>query len=333
MENDPLLRRDNIGHDWIEGSAATNEPAIETSKESSKDFIRAGMRTPFLVSLEHIRQRLEIETLPRELISKLVAATKQVGGWLSASESQLSFVPLRELPKRIEPIRSESFPSLSTLASSDAVELDLVSHELYRHDDVSFQRLNPVWPLDVSSLDTLGKRFGLLRELVEDSIPLGLNLPITGTTTSFEAITWLADLPLNFVTFRTPSSVLPASHEGLSLFDCEVEKVAERARRLLDRIGQTRTRVGIDTTWLNGYQAYQATRAGCDYVCLDSFLGIGTRSSSMTSSSQGSSSMLASLGYLDGQAARMARLLKDWDVADIVSRFASQFHALREITG
>jgi hypothetical protein len=279
-----------------------------------------------------LHQQLGVDRLPTDPLVKISAGLKKLGGLMIASAEQLASVPLRDVPIRLEPIYGDRLPSLEAFESGDGLVVQL-EHSASKQRSAKLHSLTFEWPIDVRSLASFGKKIEMLRRISQNSIPVGISLPVylsPPEDVSIAEYAWLNQLPIDFAILRTSMSCLTLHHPACQRFPCNPEMVAEKFRRLFDDGGNSPVSLAIDFPWSDGYQAVATIFAGADAVTLDRWFS--DRAPRRHEASGKDNLLLAAstknkVEFLMEQTAYQNRLRDDWDVIGWLREFTEQFRA------
>ncbi len=234
------------------------------------------LKTPVLLRDDAICDALELNHLSNEVYVKLASCIHHVGGALLATVENLASVPLREMPVMIAPIGGHSMPSVESILSADAIELQLGDWSRSDTDSsvhTSLRSLRVDWPVDAPDLLRLAKKMELIRCLSNYRVPVGVAIPIGDISEAGLACwRWLSEIDIDFVTIRSPFCCLGSRHQARAYFDCDPIELTRLMKELLDRSGKKPIAIVIDHPWTDGFQAGHAILAGASLVGVGSFL-------------------------------------------------------------
>ena len=287
-----------------------------------------------------LEQGWQLGAMPPELLHALAAAMKRQAGMLVTAAAAMVDMPLRDAPRRIEPLGGRSLPSFDSLASADGFELQLGYH--YFDEDggdpqVSLKPLLIEWPIDSPSSKLLGKKLECLRRMADPPLAACLSLPWTHPTLlDGDALSWLRDLPITFLTLRWPQLCLASQHPAAGYFAIEPDSVAAAVRRALEASGMASIQVLLDYPWRDGYQAGAAIAAGAAGVYLDGYLQRCWSAIDPGSHPLGMELLLGASGQR--AAASAVRAISHWREVmqrlgneQPIDRFAAQVQAVMEV--
>ncbi len=322
----------NIDTDW---KASKETPPKNSKRQVNSSIVAPGFR--FILSLQRLRRLLQLESLPPELASRLALMTKRFKGGLLATSSEISSVPIRDLPLRIEPISSHAMPSCDAIESADAIEVQLNQKNSVR-DRISLEALKIDWPIDTVSIEQLGKKLQMLQRLAKSTIPVGVSLPISVTPAMvIDAFGWLTELPLNFVNLRMPLACLAPDHFARSHFQTQPQAIVAVLREWFDKANKPQVAIGVDYPWVDGYQAGATCAAGASFVSIDGYLA--QRAPSTKPSTRGSDPLTLGLAIagksvesMIEQSSHLTRLQSEWDLAGDLELFALQFASVMDFS-
>jgi hypothetical protein len=316
------------------GWGANDERDHRTNTARSSPVDTARRASQVVIRFDELRRSLGLDKLPSELVTRLAAMSKTFGVQVVATADELSSVPIRDLPKRFEPIVGVAMPTFEALASADGFEFQL-SKPASCHDQVSLQGVELEWPIDTSSTAMFAKKVGLLRRMSQGTLPIGLSMPIVIEPPRFELeLGWLVTLDIDFVTLQTAASRLPSGHRGLNYFVNDPMAIVPPMKNLLGKAKRP-IALGLDHLWNDGYEAAAACGLGVSYVCIDQYLvhhSPTARSNQHTFDAEKYRQFQTAkpMDELMDRSTYLSRLQHEWKFANDGERFLKEFQAARE---
>ena len=331
--NMPLLRWRSAEEVW---AAEGNDPigGAEPPKGQGVAAARYWLRTAAL------EQGWRLGAMPPELLHALALAMKRQAGMLVTAAAAVAAVPLRDAPRRIEPLGGRCLPSVDSLASADGFELQLGYHHFDEDGGdphVSLKSLLIEWPIDSPSSKLLGKKLECLRRMADPPLAAGLSLPWTHPDMlDGDSLRWLGDLPITSLTLRWPQLCLASQHPAAGYFAIEPDSVAAAVCRTLEGMGLASIQVLLDYPWRDGYQAGAAIAAGAAGVYLDGYLQRCWAAIDPSSQGLGMELLLGASGQR--AAASAVRAISHWREVmqrlgneQPIDRFAAQVQAVIDV--